>query len=128
MGQMAAEVLTNFPDSGFTYQELVEKGIAITGGGYFNVGQLVTVGASGSVFGILLAFGMMFPNARIFLLFPPMPLKAKWLVIGYGLFELFAGVWGVQSGVAHYAHLGGMLFGFILIQLWKNQRNFNFDE
>ena len=90
--------------------------------------HLVTVGASGSVFGILLAFGMMFPNARIFLLFPPMPLKAKWLVIGYGLFELFAGVWGVQSGVAHYAHLGGMLFGFILIQLWKNQRNFNFDE
>ena len=128
MGQMVSDVLANFPQSGFSYQELVEKGIAISGGGHFSVNQLVTVGASGSVFGILLAFGMMFPNARIFLLIPPMPLKAKWLVIGYGVFELFAGVYGYQTGVAHYAHLGGMLFGFILIQLWKNQRNFNFDE
>ena len=88
--------------------------------------QLVTVGASGSVFGILLAFGMMFPNAEIFLLIPPMPLKAKWLFIGYGAFELFAGVYGIQTGVAHFAHLGGMLFGFLLILLWKNHRNCEF--
>jgi len=89
--------------------------------------HLVTIGASGSVFGILLAFGMMFPNATIFLLIPPMPMKAKWLVIIYGAFELFAGVWGIQSGVAHFAHLGGMLFGFILIMFWRKHRNYNFD-
>lgn len=90
------------------------------------VDSLNTVGASGSVFGILLAFGMMFPNAEIYLLFPPIPMKAKWLVIGYGLFELVAGISGAQPGVAHYAHLGGMLFGFILIMIWKNHRNTDF--
>lgn len=89
--------------------------------------QLVTVGASGSVFGILLAFGMMFPDATIYLLIPPMPMKAKWLVILYGIFELFAGVWGIQTGIAHFAHLGGMLFGFILIMFWKKHRNYNFE-
>ena len=89
--------------------------------------QLITIGASGSVFGILLAFGMMFPNARIFLLFPPMPLKAKWLVIGYGLFELFTGVAGTTGdNVAHFAHLGGMLFGFLFIMLWRNERHHEF--
>ena len=91
------------------------------------VNQYVTVGASGSVFGILLAFGMMFPNATIFLLFPPMPLKAKWLVIGYGVFELFAGVIPTAGdNVAHFAHLGGMLFGFILIMLWKHDKRMTF--
>lgn len=125
MGQVVSEVLSNYPSSGFTYQELVENGIN-TPTGHFWLSQLCTVGASGSVFGILLAFGMMFPNAVIYLLIPPMPLKAKWLVIGYGAFELFAGVWGIQTGVAHYAHLGGMLFGFFLIQLWKHHRNIEF--
>lgn len=127
LGQMVSEVLSNYPNSGFTYDELVTKGIAISSGGFFNVNQLVTIGASGSVFGILLAFGMMFPNAQIVLLIPPIPMKAKWLVILYGVFELFAGVWGFQTGVAHFAHLGGMLFGFILIQFWKKHRNYNFE-
>ena len=89
--------------------------------------QISAVGASGSVFGILLAFGMMFPNATIFLLFPPMPLKAKWLVIGYGVFELFCGVANTAGdNVAHFAHLGGMLFGFILIMLWKHDKRMTF--
>ncbi len=82
-----------------------------------------TVGASGGVFGLLLAFGMMFPNARIMLLFPPIPMKAKFFVIGYGALELFLGISGTQSGVAHFAHLGGMLFGFVLILLWKKSRD-----
>jgi membrane associated rhomboid family serine protease len=91
------------------------------------VNNYITVGASGSVFGILLAFGMMFPNATIFLLFPPMPLKAKWLVIGYGVFELFCGVANTAGdNVAHFAHLGGMLFGFILIMLWKHDKRTTF--
>lgn len=80
-----------------------------------------TLGASGGVFGILLAFGMMFPNQYIMLLFPPIPIKAKWLVIIYGAIELFAGITGTQAGVAHFAHLGGMLFGFLLIQYWRGR-------
>ncbi len=113
-------------DPRFTYGQLIESGIPIIGGGHFSVNQLVTIGASGSVFGILLAFGMMFPNARIMLLIPPIPLKAKWLVIGYGLFELTCGVAGTGSGIAHFAHLGGMLFGFILIMLWRHDRRVDF--
>lgn len=80
-----------------------------------------TLGASGGVFGILLAFGMMFPNQRIVLLFPPIPMKAKWFVILYGAFSLYAGLTGSFSGVAHFAHLGGMLFGFIMIQYWRGR-------
>lgn len=80
-----------------------------------------TLGASGAVFGLLLAFGMMFPNERIMLLFPPIPLKAKWLVIGYGALELFFGVAGIASNIAHFAHVGGMFFGFLLIQYWRRR-------
>jgi membrane associated rhomboid family serine protease len=82
----------------------------------------VTVGASGAVFGILLAFGMLFPNTQLMLLFPPIPIKAKYFVIIYGLIELFMGVGNfAMDNVAHWAHLGGMLFGFILIKYWKNK-------
>ena len=126
MGEMVSEVLQQNPDSTFTYGELIKEGLNIVGYGRFTVDHLVTVGASGSVFGILLAFGMMFPDARILLLIPPIPMKAKWLVILYGLFELFAGIHGIQTGVAHFAHLGGMLFGFFLIQLWKKDKRWQF--
>lgn len=78
-----------------------------------------TVGASGAVFGILLAFGMMFPNQYIILLFPPIPIKAKYFVGIYGAIELFSGLSRADSGVAHFAHLGGLIVGFILIKLWK---------
>jgi membrane associated rhomboid family serine protease len=77
-----------------------------------------TIGASGAVFGILLGFGMMFPDRRIMLLFPPIPIKAKYFVGIYGALELFNGLTRVDSGVAHFAHLGGLLVGFILIKLW----------
>ncbi len=81
-----------------------------------------TVGASGAVFGILLAFGMLFPDAELMLLFPPMPLKAKYFVIIYGVFELFMGVANFSfDNVAHWAHLGGMIFGFILIKYWQKK-------
>lgn len=87
--------------------------------------RFITVGASGSVFGLLLAFGMMFPNMQIFLFFI-MPIRAKYFVILYGLIEFFAGVSSISGirvdGVAHFAHLGGMLFGYILIQYWKKKR------
>lgn len=83
-----------------------------------------TVGASGGVFGILLGFGMLFPNQRLMLLFPPIPIKAKYFVILYGAFELWAGITGTLAGIAHFAHLGGMLFGFLMIQYWR--RSFPF--
>jgi len=80
-----------------------------------------TVGASGAVFGLLLAFGMMFPNVKLILLFFPVPIKAKYFVVLYGLLELTLGVTATQSGVAHFAHLGGMLFGIVLIQYWRGK-------
>lgn len=82
--------------------------------------MLVTVGASGAVFGILLAFGMLFPNLPMYIIPFPFPIKAKWMVLGYGAIELLFGIGGIMSGVAHFAHLGGMLFGFIMIKYWKH--------
>ena len=79
-----------------------------------------TVGASGGVYGILLAFGMMFPNQPIYLWFL-FPIKAKWLVVGFGALELYSAVTGTQGGVANFAHLGGMVVGFLLIQYWRGK-------
>ncbi len=81
-----------------------------------------TIGASGAVFGLLLAYGLMFPDSTIMLLIPPIPMKAKYFVVGYGLLTLFFGMTGTMSGVAHFAHLGGMLFGFGLILFWGSRR------
>ena len=82
----------------------------------------VTVGASGAVFGILLAFGMLFPNVPLYLMFIQIPIKAKYFVIFYGLAELTMGVANFSGdSVAHFAHLGGMLFGYVLIKYWKNK-------
>ena len=87
--------------------------------------DIPTVGASGAVFGVLLAFGMLFPNTQLMLIFPPIPIKAKYFVIGYGLIELYLGFSNSGGNVAHFAHLGGMLFGFILIKYWnKNSKRF----
>ncbi len=84
--------------------------------------NIPTVGASGAVFGVLLAFGMLFPNTQLMLLFPPIPIRAKYFVIIYGAIELFAAVIP-QPGdnVAHFAHLGGMIFGFFLIKYWNSK-------
>ncbi len=81
-----------------------------------------TVGASGGVFGILLAYGLAFPNRMVMLIFPPIPMKAKYFVLFYGLLELYLGVSGNVPGVAHFAHLGGMLFGFLLLRYWARSR------
>ena len=82
----------------------------------------VTFGASGAVFGILLAFAMIFPNVPLYLMFIPIPIKAKYFVIFYGLAELFMGVASFGGDtVAHFAHLGGMLFGYFLIRYWKKK-------
>ena len=81
---------------------------------------LVTVGASGAVFGILLAFGMIFPNMSMYIIPFPFPIKAKWVVLGYGAIELFFGISHTMNGVAHYAHLGGMIAGILMILYWKH--------
>lgn len=78
-----------------------------------------TVGASGAIFGILLAFGVLFPNTQLMLLFPPIPIKAKYFVIGYGAIELYLALTQPGSNIAHAAHLGGMLFGYILLRYWR---------
>ena len=84
-----------------------------------------TIGASGAVYGILLAFGMMFPNMLVYLYFL-VPIKAKWIVIGYGALEVFSGISNSPSdNVAHFAHLGGMLFGLILILYWRKKKYLN---
>jgi membrane associated rhomboid family serine protease len=94
---------------------VVQLIVAATQGGIYP-----TVGASGGVFGLLLLFGMTFPNRMIMLLFPPIPMKAKYMVVVFGLLELYLGVSGRSPGIANFAHLGGMLFGFIMIQRWKS--------
>ena len=83
-----------------------------------------TIGASGGVFGLLLAYGMLFPNQRVMLLFPPIPMKARTFVILFGVAELVLGFTGWQPGVAHFAHLGGMLFGWLVIRYWRGQPPF----
>ena len=85
--------------------------------------NIPTVGASGAVYGVLLAFGMLFPNTIIMLLIPPIPIKAKWLVIVYGALELWLGLTQSGSNIAHFAHLGGMLFGFFLIRYWNKRKD-----
>lgn len=109
---------TNNPDSpqyiqagGELFRRVIEEKINIP-----------TIGASGAVFGILLAFGMLFPNTELFLMFIPIPIKAKYFVLGYGAIEFFMGVQNqVGDNIAHFAHLGGMLFGFILIKYWTRK-------
>ena len=81
------------------------------------------VGASGAIFGILMAFGLLFPNTELFMLFIPFPIKAKYFVAFYGLYELYSGIQNTQSdNVAHFAHVGGMLFAYILLRYWGTQK------
>ncbi len=108
------------------------------GNAYFNEGRVFadeqmkslqmllnvpTVGASGAVFGILLAFGVLFPNTQLMLLIPPIPIKAKYFVLGYGALELYLAFAQPGSNIAHAAHLGGMLFGYFLIRYWRKTTN-----
>ena len=111
---------------GVSYAEFVH---AVDSSGMYAATRLLaipTVGASGAVFGLLLAFGVLHPNNRIMLMFPPVVLKAKWFVLIYGLVELLFGMSGYQAGVAHFAHLGGMIWGFGLLWWWKKKRKIYF--
>ena len=97
---------------------LIQLIVALTQGGP----AYPTVGASGGVFGILLAYGMMFPNRTVMLIFPPIPMPAKYFVILIGVFELYVGFSGRAPGIANFAHIGGMLFGYMLLSYWRRGR------
>lgn len=107
-----------------THYDAVNTGVeVIPMAEYLNL--MTTVGASGAVYGILLAFGMMFPNTQMFVFPIPFPIKAKYFVIGYAVIELLSGLGSSGDGVAHFAHLGGMIFGFLLIMYWRKKQNNN---
>ena len=125
---------TGLPE-GWTLSTVAERGIQLIRGNQNwvdpTLGQLnmlintPTVGASGALYGILLGFAMLFPNMPLYFFFIPVPIKAKWMVLGYGVIELFFGVTGLQSGVAHFAHLGGMLVALLLILYWRKNGEIN---
>lgn len=106
----------DFPEMREAISAAVSSGQELT---FLN--QLQTIGASGAIYGVLLAFGMLFPDMPLFIMFIPVPIKAKWMVIGYGAIELLIGLSSANDGVAHFAHLGGMIFGFIMIWFWKKK-------
>lgn len=97
---------------------------ALAGGDMMTAASIMripTVGASGAIYGVLLGYGMLFPNSILQLIFPPVSLKAKWFVLIFAGIELLTGLTGMGGGIAHFAHLGGMLFGLILILYWKKK-------
>lgn len=101
-------------------REYTEQAVEIVKGIYTTMTNIPMVGASGAVFGILMAFGMLFPNTQLFLLFPPIPIKAKYLVLFYGLYEVYSEFSRIPGdNIAHLAHLGGMAIAFVLLKIWK---------
>ena len=80
-----------------------------------------TVGASGAIYGVLMGYAMLYPDSILTLIFPPISLKAKWFVLIFAAIELLTGVTGTGGGIAHFAHLGGLIFGYILIRVWKKK-------
>ena len=97
------------------YLSLGQEGAA----GYYSILRTPTLGASGAVYGVLIGYAMLYPNAVLTLIFPPIPLKAKWWVLIFAAIELLTGITGTADGIAHFAHLGGMLIGALLIYIWR---------
>ena len=104
---------------GLNHYAMVSDGVTSLPMGAF-LNTWVTIGASGACYGVLLAFGMTFPDERIMLLFPPIPMKAKYFVIGYALIEVFSAFYS-NGNIAHFAHLGGMFFGWLYFRNWRRQ-------
>lgn len=108
--------------------QLLQNGYNYSNPDYATLNAFVNtpmVGASGAIYGVLLAFGFLFPNLPIYMIFFPVPIKAKWIVSGYFVLELVYGVSGSADGVAHFAHIGGMIFGFLLLWYWRKKGVFN---
>lgn len=109
------------------FKGLAEAGDMAAMGGYYRLMATPTVGASGAIYGVLLGYGMLFPNNVLQLLFPPVALKAKWFVLIFAVIELATGVLGTRDGIAHFAHLGGMIFGLIMILIWKKKNRLYYE-
>lgn len=103
------------------YLNAMADGVQNAAGNYYAIKMIPTVGASGAVYGLIIGYAMMFPDSRLTLLFPPVTLTAKWMVIIFVVIEFLTGITGTMSLVAHFAHLGGMLIGFLLIFYWKKR-------
>ena len=119
MNYIAPEQLQEVLDDGYTYTLQLKAYTDPVMRKLQYILYTPTVGASGAIYGVLLAFGMLFPNTPLLLLFPPIPIRAKYFVLLYGGLELYLAITQPGSSVAHAAHLGGMIFGFILIKIWK---------
>lgn len=109
------------------YAHMVDQGIASAAQDLYRIMATPTVGASGAIYGVLLGYGLLFPDSVLQLVFPPVALKAKWFVLIFAVIEFFSGISGASSGVAHFAHLGGMLFGWILIVIWRKKNRLYYE-
>lgn len=104
-----------------SYMDAAAAGSAAAYQSIAMIKSIPTVGASGAIYGVLIGYAMLFPESRMTLIFPPVTLSAKWMVVAFAAIELLTGVTGWASGVAHFAHLGGMLIGWLLILFWKKR-------
>lgn len=104
------------------WMEQVAEGVLAAQAKIHALKMTPTVGASGAIYGVLMGFAMLYPDAILSLVFPPVSMKAKWFVLIFGGIELLTGITGVGGGIAHFAHLGGLIFGYLLIMYWKKKR------
>ena len=133
---IGAGLLQEIAQLGQFYMTIHAQDPTVTFGEIFAIGQQLswqlnawtTIGASGAVYAVILAFGMTFPNERLVIIPFPFPIKAKWFVLGYVAIEFFSALGTSGDGVAHTAHLGGMLFGFLMIRYWNRHPNSGFDR
>ena len=133
---IGAGLLQEIAQLGSFYMMISEQDPSVSFGEIFAIGQQLshqlnawtTIGASGAVYAVILAFGMTFPNERLFIIPFPFPIKAKWFVLFYVAIEFFSALGSSGDGVAHTAHLGGMLFGFLMIRYWNRHPSSGFDR
>ena len=104
-----------------TYITQAAEGSSAAFAAIHNLKIIPTVGASGAIYGVLMGYALLYPDAILTLIFPPVSLKARWFVLIFAAIELVAGITGTGAGIAHFAHLGGLIFGYLLIHLWKRQ-------
>lgn len=104
-----------------TYITQAAEGSSAAFAAIHNLKMIPTVGASGAIYGVLMGYALLYPDAVLTLIFPPISLKARWFVLIFAVIELVAGITGTGAGIAHFAHLGGLIFGYLLIRLWKRQ-------
>ena len=133
---IGAGLLQEIAQLGSFYMMISEQDPSVSFGEIFAIGQQLshqlnawtTIGASGAVYAVILAFGMTFPNERLFIIPFPFPIKAKWFVLGYVAIEFFSALASSGDGVAHTAHLGGMLFGYLMIRYWNRHPSSGYDR